>query len=102
MNLITSSELFDGRGAAYSEPVLSIDAATDIAVETGRMYLRPADGLQECAGPLDSIGRAVKRVQMSGGSEAFSEAYEAEGQLSHSVLVELHEAVLSRRESQRA
>jgi hypothetical protein len=102
MNLMTAGELFDSIGPAPSEPVLDIDAATDIVIETGQVYLRPADGLPECASSLDGIGRAVKRVQMSGGSETFSEAYEAEGQLSHSILVELHEAIVSKRENQQA
>jgi hypothetical protein len=97
---MTSGELFDSIGPASAEPVLDIEAATDIVIATGQVYLRPADGLPECAGSLDGIGRAVKRVQMTGGSESFTEAYEAEGQLSHSILVELHEAIVFKRENQ--
>ena len=100
---MTAGELFDSIPVHPDEPTLDIETATAFAIQTDQITFEVGGGgVAKCIGSLDSIGRAVKRVQMSGGSESFAEAYEAEGQLSPSILVELHEAIVSKRENQQA
>jgi hypothetical protein len=103
MNLVSAAELFDSIPVASDEPTLDIETATAFAIQTDQITFKDGgDGVAKCAGSLDSIGRAVKRIEMSEGAESFAEAYEAEGQLSHSILAELHEAILFKRENQQA